>query len=60
MALAESTAGVASGVGSSVITGVGAGLAGLEASSASGAARVDSVCGADSDPAGSDVLPDLH
>ena len=48
--------GVASGVGSSVITAVGAGLAGLAASSASGAAGLDSVCGADSDPAGSEIL----
>ena len=55
--VAESTAGVASGVGSSDIRGVGAGLAGLAFSSASGAAGLDSVCGADSDPAGSEVLP---
>ena len=53
--MVESTAGVASAIGSSVITAVGAGLAGLAASSTSGAVGLDSVCGADSDPAGSDV-----
>ena len=53
--MAESVAGVASAVGSSVIRGVGARLVGLTISPGSEAAGVDSASEADPDPAGSDV-----
>ena len=54
--MAESVAGVASAVGSSVIIGIGAGLVGLVISLASGAAEFNSASWADPDPAGSNVL----